>query len=94
MPPTVTKSNSYIFSNLICIISRQIHIANFKSIFEKMTGKSRENLILGMGNNSCTQNGTDTANLNLICIMSRQIHIPNFKSIYEKMAEKSPETEI
>ena len=39
--------------NLTCIRSRQIHIRNFKSICQKMTKKSPENLILAKDSNSC-----------------------------------------
>ena len=39
-------------SKLICIMSWQIHIPNFKSIFQKTAEKSLENSILAKGNNS------------------------------------------
>ena len=79
--------------NLPCIMWRQIHIWNFKSLCRKMTKKSPENEILAKGNNSCLD-GQMQPKSNLTCIKSRQIHIRNFKSISRKMTKKSPENEI
>ena len=42
MLPTATKSKIAIFSNLICIISREFHIPNVKWITEKIAEKSPE----------------------------------------------------
>ena len=39
-------------SNLMCIMSRQIHILNFRSSSQKTGEKSSENEIFAKGNNS------------------------------------------
>ena len=45
---------------MICIMPRQIHLWNFKSICRKMTKNSPENKILAKGNNSCKSKSNTT----------------------------------
>ena len=47
-------------SHLICFMSRQIHMPNFKSISQKMAVKSSENLNSAKGNNSCKRRSSVT----------------------------------
>ena len=47
-------------SSLICIMLRQIHIPNFKSISQKTGENSSENKIFAKGNNSSKIGSNDT----------------------------------
>ena len=83
-------------SNLTCIMSRQIHIWNFNSIYQKMTKKSPENEIFAKGNNSCkTMSSTTKVKLDLYNIKTNpytkfQVNIS--KDDWEKFGKPSGRT--
>ena len=85
-----TGTNSSLNSNS----SRYSQIPNIKSIYQRTSRKSPDNLTFEQkykckGHKSAKSHSTGTK-FELNCNTSRYSHIPNIKSIYQRTSNKSP----